>query len=147
MKTAKLTLEAEIMGNSLEIAAVYDAETGGYGQKTSVMGNVMQATTIKDGKASISAQGQNMELAGVQLDEAQINAYLFPEAWYLEKGYTATLDGLKDVDGTPAYKVIIASASGAKLINYYDQTTGLKIKNENPASGDTFYSDYQVKEE
>ena len=146
VKTAKLTLEAEIMGNSLEIAAVYDAETGGYGQKTSVMGNVMQATTIKDGKASISAQGQNMELAGVQLDEAQINAYLFPEAWYLEKGYTATLDGLKDVDGTPAYKVIIASASGAKLINYYDQTTGLKIKNENPASGDTFYSDYQVKE-
>ncbi|MFT7204331.1 MAG: zinc protease [Algoriphagus sp.] len=146
VKTAKLTLEAEIMGNSLEIAAVYDAETGAYGQKTSVMGNVMQATTIKGGKASISAQGQNMELSGVQLDEAQINAYLFPEAWYVEKGYTATLDGLKDVDGTPAYKVVIASASGAKLINYYDQTTGLKIKNENPTSGDTFYSDYQVKE-
>jgi predicted Zn-dependent peptidase len=146
IKTAKLTLEAEIMGNSLEIAAVYDAEAGGYGQKTSVMGNVMQATTIKDGKASISAQGQNMELAGAQLEEAQINAYLFPEAWYVEKGYTAVLDGLKDVDGTSAYKVIIASANGAKLINYYDQNTGLKIKNENAASGDTFYSDYQVKE-
>jgi predicted Zn-dependent peptidase len=146
VKTAKLTLEAEIMGNSLEIAAVYDAENGGYGQKTSVMGNVMQATSIKGGKASISAQGQNMELAGAQLEEAQINAYLFPEAWYAEKGYTATLDGLKDVDGTPAYKVIIASASGAKLINYYDQNTGLKIKNENAASGDTFYSDYQVKD-
>lgn len=146
VKTAKLTLEAEIMGNSLEIAAVYDAENGGYGQKTSVMGNVMQATSIKGGKASISAQGQNMELTGAQLEEAQINAYLFPEAWYAEKGYTATLDGLKDVDGTPAYKVIIASASGAKLINYYDQNTGLKIKNENAASGDTFYSDYQVKD-
>jgi len=146
IKTAKLTLEAEIMGNSLEIAAVYDAEAGGYGQKTSVMGNVMQATTIKDGKASISAQGQNMELAGAQLEEAQINAYLFPEAWYVEKGYTAVLDGLKDVDGTSAYKVIIASANGAKLINYYDQNTGLKIKNENTALGDTFYSDYQVKE-
>jgi hypothetical protein len=146
IKTAKLTLEAEIMGNSLEIAAVYDAETGGYGQKTSVMGNVMQATKIKNGKASISAQGQNMELAGAQLEEAQINAYLFPEAWYVEKGYTAVLDGFKDVDGTSAYKVIIASANGAKLINYYDQNTGLKIKNENAALGDTFYSDYQVKE-
>jgi len=146
VKTAKLTLEAEIMGNSLQIAAVYDAENGGYGQKTSVMGNVMQATSIKGGKASISAQGQNMELAGAQLEEAQINAYLFPEAWYAEKGYTATLDGLKDVDGTPAYKVIISSAGGAKLVNYYDQNTGLKIKNENAASGDTFYSDYQSKD-
>jgi hypothetical protein len=110
------------------------------------MGNEMQATTIKDGKASISAQGQNMELPGAQLEEAQINAYLFPEAWYVEKGYTAALDGLKDVDGTPAYKIIISSSNGAKLINYYDQNTGLKIKNENAASGDTFYSDYQVKE-
>jgi predicted Zn-dependent peptidase len=146
IKTAKLTLEAEIMGNSLEISAVYDAETGAYGQKTSVMGNVMQTTTIKDGKAAISAQGQNMELTGAQLEEAQINAYLFPEAWYAEKGYTATLDGLKDVEGTPAYKVIFASEGGAKLINYYDQNTGLKIKNENPSTGDTFYSDYQEKD-
>ena len=146
IKTAKLTLEAEIMGNSLQIAAVYDAENGGYGQKTSVMGNVMQSTSIKEGKASISAQGQTMELAGAQLEEAQINAYLFPEAWYAEKGYTVTLDGLKDVDGTPAYKVIIESANGAKLVNYYDQNSGLKIKNENAASGDTFYSDYQAKD-
>lgn len=146
VKTAKLALEADVMGNALQIEAVYDAENGGYGQKTSVMGNVMQATSIKGGKASISAQGQSMELSGAQLEEAQINAYLFPEAWYAEKGYTATLDGLKDVEGTPAYKVIIASANGAKLVNYYDQNTGLKIKNENAATGDTFYSDYQAKD-
>jgi hypothetical protein len=42
--------------------------------------------------------------------------------------------------------VIITSASGAKLINYYAQESGLKIKYENPASGDTFYSDYQAKD-
>jgi len=56
------------------------------------------------------------------------------------------LDGLKDVEGKPAYKVIITAASGAKLVNYYAQDSGLKVKYENPASGDTFYSDYQAKE-
>lgn len=146
VKTAKMNLEANVMGNPLGIAIVYDAENSAYGQKTSIMGNVMQATKIKDGKAEISAQGQKMELSGAQLEEAMINVYLFPEAWYQEKGFTITLDGLKDVEGTPAYKVIFASAGGAKLVNYYSEETGLKIKNENPASGDTFYSDYQEKE-
>jgi hypothetical protein len=145
VKTAKMTLEADVMGNPLSIAIVYDVENSAYGQKTSVMGNVMQATKIKDGKAEISAQGQSMQLTGAQLEEAMINAYLFPEAWYSEKGYTATLEGLKDVDGTPAFKVVFASANGAKLINYYAEETGLKIKNENTASGDTFFSDYQEK--
>jgi hypothetical protein len=145
VKTAKMTLEADVMGNPLSIAIVFDAENSAYGQKTSVMGNVMQATKIKDGAAEISAQGQSMQLTGAQLEEAMINAYLFPEAWYSEKGYTATLDGLKDVDGVAAYKVVFESAGGAKLVNYYSEETGLKIKNENPASGDTFFSDYQEK--
>ena len=73
------------------------------------------------------------------------NPTLF-EAVYKANGYTVSLDGLKDVDGKPAYKVIITAASGAKLVNYYAQDSGLKIKYENPASGDTFYSDYQAKE-
>ncbi|MDG1279579.1 MAG: pitrilysin family protein [Algoriphagus sp.] len=145
VKTAKMTLEADVMGNPLSIAIVFDAENSAYGQKTSVMGNVMQATKIKDGAAEISAQGQSMQLTGAQLEEAMINAYLFPEAWYAEKGYTATLEGLKDVDGIAAYKVVFASANGAKLVNFYSEETGLKIKNENPASGDTFFSDYQEK--
>lgn len=146
VKTAKLTMEANVMGNPLSIAMVFDAANSAYGQKTSVMGNVMQTTKIKDGKAEMIAQGQSMELSGAQLEDALINSYLFPEAWYAEKGYTAALDGLKDVEGTPAYKVVFTSAGGAKLVNYYAEETGLKIKNENAASGDTFYSDYQVRD-
>jgi hypothetical protein len=90
-------------------------------------------------------KGNTIEMPPAQLAEAQLNSYLFPEAVYKAKGYTVSLDGLKDVDGTPAYKVIIMDASGAKLINYYSQDSGLKIKYENPASGDTYYGDYQAK--
>ena len=146
IKTAKITMDASVMGTALNLAFVYDSENGRYGQKLSVAGNVMQKTTIAAGKGSMSVQGQTMEMNEAQLSEAQLNSHLFPEAVYKANGYTLTLDGLKDVEGTPAYKVIITSASGAKLINYYAQESGLKIKYENPASGDTFYSDYQAKD-
>ncbi len=144
VQTAKISMDANVMGTPLTIAFVYDSQNGRYGQKLSIAGNVMQKTTLANGKGSMSVQGNSMEMAPAQLAEAQLNSYLFPEAVYKQNGYTLTLDGLKDVDGKPAYKVIITAASGAKLINYYAQDSGLKIKYENPASGDTYYGDYQA---
>ena len=146
IKTTKISMDANVMGTPLTIAFVYDSQNGRYGQKLSIAGNVMQKTTLADGKGSMSVQGNVIEMNAGQLAEAQLNSYLFPEAVYKANGYTVTLDGLKDVEGKPAYKVVITSASGAKLINYYAQDSGLKVKYENPASGDTFYSDYQSKE-
>ena len=144
VKSAKISMDANVMGTPLTIAFVYDSQNGRYGQKLSVAGNVMQKTSLANGKGSMSVQGNTIEMAPAQLAEAQLNSYLFPEAVYKANGYTVSLDGLKDVDGKPAYKVIITAASGAKLINYYAQDSGLKIKYENPASGDTYYGDYQA---
>ncbi|MBC6368946.1 pitrilysin family protein [Algoriphagus sp. AK58] len=146
IKTAKISMDASVMGTALNISFVYDQENKRYAQKQSVGGNVLIKTKIENGKGSLTMQGQNQEMQPAQYEEAVLNSFLFPEAVYQAMGYTLTFDGLKDVDGTPAYKVIIASASGAKLTNYYAQESGLKIKYENPASGDTFYSDYQEKE-
>lgn len=145
IKTTKMTMEAEVMGNSLSIDAVYDVN-GRYGQKTSAMGNVIQSTTIIGDEGSVSVQGQTMAIPAEQFNIAKINSYLFPEALYEDLGYSLRLEGLKDVEGTAAYKLVMVAESGAELINYYDQATGLKIKNENPVSGDTFFSDYQEKE-
>lgn len=146
IKTATMKLDADVMGTALTIEMYYDAEGGKYSQKTLVGGNVMQMTSILEESGSVSAQGQSMNLTPEQFADAKVNSYLFPEAWLAELGYKATLDGLKDVEGTPGYKVIMESPAGAKLINYYDAETGLKIKNENPLSGDTFFKDYQEKE-
>jgi hypothetical protein len=143
--SAKISMDANVMGTPLTIAFVYDSQNGRYGQKLSIAGNVMQKTSLVNGKGSMSVQGNTIEMAPAQLAEAQLNSYLFPEAIYKANGYTVSLDGLKDVDGKPAYKVIISAASGPKLINYYAQDSGLKIKYENPASGDTYYGDYQAK--
>jgi predicted Zn-dependent peptidase len=144
IKTAKISMDANVMGTALTIAFVYDSENGRYGQKLSIAGNVMQKTTLANGKGSMSAQGNVLEMDPAQLAEAQLNSYLFPEAVYKVNGYSVTLDGLKDVDGKPAYKVVITNASGSKLTNYYAQDSGLKIKYENPSFGDTYFGDYQA---
>jgi zinc protease len=145
IQTAKISLDANLGNGTLTLAFAYDAQNGRYGQKWSVAGNVILKTTLANGKGAVSMQGNPMEMSPAQLAEAQLNSYLFPEAVYKAKGYTATLDGLKEVDGKPAYKVTITAASGAKLANYYAQDSGLKLKYENPASGDTFFGDYQAK--
>ncbi len=146
IKTAKISMDANVMGTALNISFVYDSENNRYAQKQSVGGNVLIKTKIENGKGSMTMQGQNQEMQPAQYEEAVLNSFLFPEAVYAKMGYSLTFDGLKDVDGTPAYKVIISTPAGAKLTNYYAQESGLKIKYENPASGDTFYSDYQEKE-
>ena len=144
VKTAKISMDADVMGTPRTIDFVYDSQNGSYVQKVSSSGNVIQKTSLANGKGSISEQGNTIEMDPAQLAEAQLNSYLFPEAVYKANGYTVTLDGLKNVEGKAAYKVIITAASGAKLINYYAQDSGLKVKYENPASGDTYYGDYQA---
>ncbi|WP_373396934.1 pitrilysin family protein [Algoriphagus halophilus] len=145
IKAAKLVMAADVMGNAVQIAMTFDDANMRFGQKTMVMGNVMQSSTMMDGKGSISAQGQTIEMTDEQYEEAKMNAFFIPELHYAAMGYAIQLDGVKDVDGTPAYKVIISNPSGAKVINYYSVDSGLKIKNENEKAGDTFYSDYQEK--
>jgi hypothetical protein len=56
------------------------------------------------------------------------------------------LDGIKEVEGEEAYKIVVSNGKGNSQVNYYSVKTGLKIMNENPQSGDTVYSDYQEVE-
>lgn len=145
IKSAKVVMKADVMGNALEIELNFDDANMRFGQKTKMMGNVMQSSTIMDGKGVTSAGGQTIEMNDEQLEEAKMSAFFIPEAHYTAMGYSLALDGIKDVDGTPAYKVIISNPSGAKVTNYYAVDSGLKIKNENEKAGDTYYSDYQEK--
>lgn len=144
IQTASMELEAEVMGNSLALQMNFDA-AGRFGQKTLFGGNLMQRTSLGLDQGSVSAQGQTIPLEGPALEEAKLSAYLILEAWIEELGLSVEMDGLKDVEGTPAYKIIINSPSGASLVNYYAEDTGLKIKNENQTTGDTFFSNYEEK--
>ncbi|MDN3205477.1 M16 family metallopeptidase [Algoriphagus sediminis] len=146
VKSAKVSMDADVMGNAITLTSVYDDENKRYAQKTSLAGNVMQSTSMVDGKGSISAQGQNIEMNEAQYNEAQMSALFIPELYYESLGYDLKLDGVKDVDGVDAYKVIVTNSAGTFMTNYYAVDSGLKIKNENPNSGDTVFSEYEEKD-
>lgn len=145
IKAAKMEMVAEVMGTQLTIELIHDDSNMRFAQKTLVGGNVMQTSVVKDGKGTASVQGQSMAMTDEQVDAAKLGTFFLPELHYETMGYTLTLDGIKDVEGTPAYKVIVATPLGSSVTNYYSVESGLKIKNENPVSGDTYYSNYQEK--
>ncbi|MEB2787257.1 M16 family metallopeptidase [Algoriphagus persicinus] len=145
IKAAKIEMQAEVMGTQLTITLIHDDANMRFAQQTLVGGNVMQTSVVKDGKGTASVQGQSIAMTDEQVDAAKLGTYFLPELHYETMGYTLKLDGIKDVEGTPAYKVIVTTPMGSTVTNYYSVESGLKIKNENPISGDTFYSDYQEK--
>lgn len=145
IKTAKVIMAAEVMGQQLEMEAIYDDANLRFAQQTKVGGNVMMAVVMKDGKGNMSAQGQTMALPDEQLDAAKLGSFFIPELHFADMSYNLKLDGVKDVEGTDAYKVIVTTPMGASVTNYYAVATGLKVKSESAQMGDTTFSDYQEK--
>lgn len=142
IKTSKLESVAEIQGMKLNMIYVYDETNQSFSNKIMMMGNVAANTVIKDGKATVSSMGQVQELTDEQFEAAKMSMFIFPELHYESLGYSLALEGIKDVEGVDAYKVIVSNPSGASQANYYSVSTGLKIKSESAESGETFYAEY-----
>jgi zinc protease len=143
IKTSKMESVAEIQGMKLNFISVFDEPQGAFAQKVMMMGNVASNTVIKDGKGSVTAMGQSTQLTDEQYEASKMSMYIFPELHYEELGYTMVLEGIKDVEGENAYKVIVSNPTGSKQINYYNVETGLKTKTESAEAGDMFFTDYQ----
>ncbi|MDO9551940.1 pitrilysin family protein [Rhodonellum sp.] len=143
IKTAKIESSAEIQGMKLSFLFLYDEPKAAFNQKVMMMGNVASNTTIKDGKAVMSAGGQTQELTDEQFEAAKMGMFIFPELHFEDLGYNIELDGIKDVEGEEAYKVIVTNPTGSKQVNYYSVATGLKIKNENAEAGDSSFGSYE----
>ncbi|PSL03988.1 insulinase family protein [Cecembia rubra] len=143
IKTSKLDAVAEIQGMKLNMLYVYDENQEAFSNKIMMMGNVASNTVIKNGKATITAMGQKQELTDEQYESLKMSMFIFPELHFEDLGYSVELDGVKDVDGKNAYKVVISNPTGSTQAYYYSVDSGLKIKSESAEAGETFYNDYQ----
>lgn len=143
IKTSKLDAVAEIQGMKLNMLYVYDENQEAFSNKIMMMGNVASNTVIKNGKATITAMGQSQELTDEQYESLKMSMFIFPELHFDDLGYSVELDGIKDVDGVEAYKVLISNPTGSSQAYYYSVDSGLKIKSESAEAGETFYNDYQ----
>lgn len=146
IKTSKLESVAEVQGMKLNMIYVYDETNQAFSNKIMMMGNVAVNTVVKDGKASVTSMGQSQELTDEQFEAIKMSMFIFPELHYEGLGYSLELEGIKDVEGEDAYKVIVSNPTGSSQANYYSVSTGLKIKSESAESGDTFYAEYSEVE-
>lgn len=143
IKTAKIELSASIQGSELNLTLVHDVPSERMYQEITMMGNVVQSMQINDGTANVSAMGQNQVMSEEDYENTKMDMFIFPELHYKKLGYTMMVDGIHDVEGEDAYKVVVTNSLGAKRTNYYSVTNGLKLKSESDQAGDTIYRNYE----
>ncbi len=146
IKTAKITKSAEIQGQKMIISTTQDIPEMKFNQEVEMMGQVMQKINIANGKATVESGGQSQSMTDEQYEEAKMSMFIFPELHYEELGYTLSLDGIQDIDGEEAYKVMITNPTGAEVINYYSVNSGLKIRSENATTGSIDFNKYETYE-
>lgn len=147
IKTCRLESVAEMQGAKLNFIMVYDETNQAYSNKVMYMGNPALNTVIKNGKGTMTQMGRpTQEMNDQELDAMKMSMFIIPELHFEDMGYTLELDGIKDVEGEQAYKVIVKNPTGTSQVNYYSVSTGLKVKSENGQAGETYLLDYEAVE-
>lgn len=149
--TAQSILEKALasIGTSQAIASIKDIELNGeatimdkkisvdqknilpssFSSAVSMGGMVLQKQMLKDGKYSITQQGQEQQPSATDKEEIDEKAAFFSDAYLLkQKGNTYTVGSIEKVDGKDANALQIKTAAGREFTNYYDIATGLKVK-------------------
>ena len=94
-----------------------------------IMGNtVIQKDAYDGSKGRQSSSQGKTELTGESLDQIKAQARLFIEMQYEKLGYKLKLAGVENIEGKDAYKLEITSPKGLKTTEFYDVSSGLKIR-------------------
>lgn len=86
--------------------------------------------------------GESQTLEGSDLADMKVNATLNAELFYPQLGVTLVLEGIEEVDGADAYRLLLTNPSGTQTTTFIDVATGLKIKEINEQGTATF-ADYR----
>jgi hypothetical protein len=95
----------------------------------------------------LQTNGRASKLSPTEVGAVKARYKLFPELDFNKSGYTLKLDNdLKVVNGALAYKILVTSPDGFSTNYFYDQATGLKIKQYTnvPNSTRMEFGDYQT---
>ncbi|MCT4603841.1 MAG: insulinase family protein [Marinifilum sp.] len=96
--------------------------------KMTMNGQVMQAMYYNGTVGRVVAQGQEMAANEVQLAGFKQQAQICPELSMEKLGYEMKLVGAEKVDGVKAYKLEIKDPQGNSKYEFFNASTGLKVK-------------------
>jgi predicted Zn-dependent peptidase len=127
VKDVTTKMNAKVQGAELSIVTQQKAPNK-YAMSVT-MGKIVVQKEAYDGVKGrqSSAQGKS-ELTGEGLDQIKSQAVMFIEMQYEKLGYKLNLAGVENIEGKDAYKLEIKSPKGQKMTEYYDVSSGLKIR-------------------
>ena len=134
IKDITFTMNASIQGMVIEMMIQQKAPDK-FKSVMSMGGNVMQQQLFDGTRGKVSGMQGTMELEGDMLEEMKLQSAMNPELTYEEKGFGLKLEGIENVGGKNAYKVIITSPSGTSKTDFFDVASGLRVRSV--ASQDT----------
>lgn len=142
IKDLKQVIEIEMMGQKATIMQ-YQKAPNKLRVETIFGGNVVQAQ-IFDGQtaAMTGMMGSQQFTEGPQFEAMKMQAIMNIEMNYADYGIEKTLEGIANLDGKKAYRVLVISPEGQRSREFYDYQTGLKIRSESEM-GTAIYEDYQ----
>ena len=148
IKDFSYTAKGNVQGQGIELNYKYKSPDHFLSAISLTASNtVIQKELINGDSVSILAMGQQQHIDEATKKLIKEEAMPFAELQFSNPGYELTLAPmLVNVDGVETYEVSISSGSGHAIKEYFDATTGLKIKktvstSQGPSS--TTYSDYK----
>jgi hypothetical protein len=128
VKDLQFNGEASIMGQTITINQKHVLPSA-FSFSASMQGMVVQQQLLKNGKYTISQQGQTKEPDAQDKEEMDEKGAFFSDAYLLKQtGNNYTLSGIEKVNGKDAYALQVKTAAGREFTNYYDVESGLRVK-------------------
>ena len=143
VKALRMKAEANVQGVTVQMDNFTTQDNKLRAEQVTPMGTMTQ---VYDGEKGyvVTPQGKQ-ELTGPQLDMMREEALLFAPLRYQDESFALELTGTEEVEEAPAYVVKVTYPSGNTQTEYYDQETGLLIKEDN-AQGSVYFQDYTAQE-
>lgn len=110
--------------------------------KVEGMGMVLSKQVFDGEKGYMEQGGQKQDLSAKDIEDAKKQADFSSHLNADKYGITRELEGIEEVDGSEAYKVI-ATDGEEKVIEYYNTQTGYLVKQSSAEGGTVEYSDYK----
>ena len=102
-----------------------------YSEVQSIPGMFEASRTYAKGKGNQKGPQGSGEVVGDELADLKAKAAaLFPETMYFKEGYSCVLEGVNKLDGKSVYQLAVTTPNGELSTEYYDVSTGLKIREE-----------------
>ena len=129
VKDVSLAGETSLMGQTFTVTQKQILPSSSYVFAISMGQMALMKKLVKDGKYTMSQQGQEKQADAKDQEEMNEEAAFFTESHLLKQpSYTFNVTGIEKVEGKDAYALNVKTTAGREYTNYYDVATGLRVK-------------------